>query len=721
MRKIININDNWKFTKQGETQTVNLPHSWNSIDGQKQADYFRGECVYERELTGTNGTTYLEFNGANSVCRVLVNGNEAGSHRGGYSVFRFDVTPYLSQSTNIVKVFVDNSDFEDVYPTMADFTFYGGLYRDVNVITDIDELHFSLDTGECGVLAAPSVNGDGAGVIALRAFVKGATDGDTLTYTVKDAEGNDVKQYTVPATQKHASVTVENAHLWNGMKDPYLYTLECTLQREGKVTDEVSFRIGFRTVAFTADKGCFLNGEHIKLQGVSRHQDREWMGNALTEKEHREDLELIKEVGANSIRLAHYQHDRKFYNICDEMGFLVWAEVPVISRFSAKKQKNAKQQLTELITQNFNHASIFCWGVENEITIGGKAKGVESGVRELNMLAKDLDPTRPTTAAQVMMCGMDSKMNTITDILGYNHYFGWYAQTYHALDRWLDEFHKQNPEIKLCLSEYGAEGIVKYQNDKPQQGDYSEAYQAELHEHYVKAITEREWLWGSYVWNMFDFGAANRDEGGVKGRNNKGLITMDRKIKKDSFYAYKSYWCEEPFVHIGGERYIDRPVGTTTIKVYTNEPSVKLTVNGTEYTSEGERVAVFKDVPVIAGENVAHAVTEHSEHSIKFNGVNEPNPDYVLPCDSHSMVRNWFTNDATDGINPAYFSVNDKVGELLKNAEVKELIEHYAGNKIPKFLFTILKPFKVSSLVKLARMDSGMVSIANQYLQTIKK
>lgn len=720
MRTILPINEGWNFEKQGETSYVDLPHCWNAVDGQEGADYYRGECIYTRPLPETSGITYLEIGAANSVASVSVNGKTVGTHKGGYSLFRFDLTPYLNAGgPNSVRIAVDNSDFEDVYPSNADFTFYGGVYRDVNLITSLDECHFSLKEGLCGVYAEASVR-EKTGILHIEPHIAGDTRAVKAVYTVLDRDGVAIAQREADAG---AEITVEiNAPiLWNGLENPYLYTVRASLFRGDIEIDAVQTRIGFRTISFDPEKGCFLNGKHIKLKGVSRHQDRYHMGNALTEKEHREDLALIREVGANSIRLAHYQQDQKFYDACDEMGFLVWAEVPVISHFVDAKFENAKQQLTELITQNKNHPSIYCWGVQNEITMNGKAKTLELGIRALNDLAHRLDSTRPSTSAQVMMCGTSSPMNRITDLQGYNLYFGWYMQTCHAIDQWLDNFHAEYPDIKLCLSEYGAEGILQYQTDQGVQGDYSESYQARFHEHYARAISERDWLWGSYVWNMFDFGAANRNEGGVKGRNNKGLVTIDRKIRKDSFYVYKAFWSDEPFVHIGGERYIDRVVGQTTIPVYSNQPEVTLTVNGESVTKPCDRIVYFEEVPVTEGEIAVTATAGDCTHSIRIRGVETENPAYRMPENSGSFVKNWFVNH--DGKpNPDYFSIDDKVGVLLKNKDVMALIQTFLGSrKAPSILLAIVKPFRVRTLLKLVRLDDGMKEIANQYLQTIRK
>lgn len=721
MRKVIDFNEEWRFTKEGKSETVNIPHCWNAVDGQDGADYYRGECTYEKTLSGVSGKTYIEVGAANSVSAVYVNGKSAGTHRGGYSLFRYDITEYLTGGEDKIKITVDNSDFDDVYPSMADFTFYGGIYRPVKIITDLPDCYFSLTDGLCGFFADPVKTDDGWEV-KITGFVKGDAAGKIVRYTLYSKEGEAVAQAEASGENPNAVIKAQNPILWNGMKNPYLYTLKGTILKDGEAIDCAETRIGFRTVEFDSEKGCFLNGDHIKLKGVSRHQDRYHMGNALTAKEHIEDLEIIKDIGANSIRLAHYQHDQVFYDTCDEMGFLVWAEVPVISRFSEKKIENSKSQLCELISQNRNHPCIFCWGIQNEISMGGKSKQLVKFLNDMNDLAHSLDPYRPTTSAQVMMCDPNSELNKITDIQGYNIYFGWYLQTFNAIDKWFDKFHEDNPNVKLCLSEYGAEGFVKYQSpDGGVQGDYSETYQARLHEHYARAIEERQWLWGSYVWNMFDFGAANRNEGGVKGRNNKGLVTFDRKIKKDSFYVYKAFWSDEPFVHIGGERYVQRKCGETIIPVYSNLPEITLTVNGEEFTFPCDRVAYFDKAVIKEGENTVTAKAGDCTHSITIIGAEEDAPEYRLPGDSHSMVKNWFGSD-TGEIREGYFSINDKVGDLLKSPDVLSLLGTVdIMKKVPKFALALIKPFKVKTLLKFAPIDDGIKDIANQYLQTIKK
>ena len=496
-----------------------------------------------------------------------------------------------------------------------------------------------------------------------------------------------------------------------------MYTVNAKLLLDGDVIDESKTRFGLREIVFDSERGCILNGTPIKLKGVSRHQDRENLGNALTYDHIKEDIELIKEVGSNSIRLAHYQQNQIIYDLADENGILVWAEIPVISRWAQKKLENAKSQLVELISQNYNHPSIFCWGVQNEITIGGgggASKKCVKGVKELNDLAKSMDATRPTTCAQVMMASKTDPLNSVTDILGFNIYYGWYVQRYVDIDAWLDDFHAQNPTLKLCLSEYGAEAVLRYWSSNPSQGDYGEQYQAILHAHYANAIMSRDWMWGGYVWNMFDFGSAIRNEGGVAGKNNKGLVTFDRKTRKDSFYAYKAYWCDEKFVHVGGERYVQRAIGKSRVDVFSNCEEVELFVNGTSYGVKQGKLTTY-EVDIVSGDNEIKAVAGDCTHVIVVQGVEEEPSSYK--CNqAGNLVRNWFAaDDATTSAD--CLSVNDKVGVVLKSKDVQAML----GSKIPMWVAKIASPFKVKTLLKLARISPEMVGIVNNFLQTIKK
>lgn len=716
MRKVICINEGWDFTKEGVTEKVNLPHTWNAVDGQTDKSYYRGKCSYKKTVGKFDGQVILEVNGANTRAEIFVNGISVTEHTNGYSIFRTDITSFLHKDENTIEITVDNSPDELLYPQVADFTFYGGLYRDVNIICELPETHFSLlDKSKNGVYITPKNSGD----VYIKSFIEGPAHEITKEFEISDMNGKTVAKVSQNATEYIAKLHVDAPTLWNGVENPYLYTLTARLIKNGEVIDETSDKFGFREFYFDAEKGFFLNGNHLKLKGVSRHQDREFMGNALTEKEHKEDIDIICELGANSIRLAHYQHDEKFYAECDRRGLLVWAEIPVISSFSKKKQPQARLMLEELIRQNYNHPSIYCWGVENEISIASPSRSLFSGINELNTIAKKLDSTRPTTCAQLTFSPITSKLNYITDILGYNHYFGWYVQTPDQINVWLDEFHQTNPQIKLGISEYGAEGITTLHSKNPVQGDYSEEYQAIFHEKYIEAINKRDWLWGSYVWNMFDFGSAVRNEGGVKGRNNKGLVTIDRKIKKDAFWLYKAYWSDEKFVHITGERFVDRPLGEQEIKVYSNCDKIKLTVNGKEQTLEGDKIFKFT-VEITEGENVITAKCGKLKHEIKINGTNEENPAYSLGDSNDSFVRNWF--ETSDKIEEDRLSLNDNLGTIVNHPEIQKIMKSQAGRTftVPSVLGKIsLKP--IVKIAEKTKNGKKYMDLANQYLQSIRK
>ena len=711
----ISLNDKWRLTLEGKTFEVDLPHTWNNIDGQDGKDgYLRTKAVYSKTLAPRAGVCYLEVLAANSVAEVFLDGAKLCTHEGGYSAFWTDLTG-MSEKGGKLEISVDNSPNEAVYPTMADFTFYGGLYRGVNLLV-CPEKHFLPTSNGVGIWATAYKRDDGWELV-ITFETSASAKGDEVSFILKDRDGKEVGSAKAKGWAGRAVIKVGSPRLWD-VDDPYLYTLVGSI--EGG--DSAEIETAFRYFSFDADKGFFLNGRHLKIKGVSRHQDREGVGNALTPAMHEEDIKLIKEVGANSVRLAHYQHSDYFYTLCDREGLLVWAEVPVISRFSPKRQFNALSQLKELVLQAKNHPSIFTWSIANEITIAGESKGLKKALSELDALAKSLDDSRPTVMAAVTMCPVTSELNSVTDIIGYNHYFGWYVGTYRDLDNWLEKWRKTAPDKKLCLSEYGAEGITRYQNSHPVPGDYSESYQAVYHENYMERIAAADWMWGSYVWNMFDFGSAARNEGGVRGRNNKGLVTFDRKIKKDSFYLYKAWWSDEPFIKIAGERYLKRKICVSEIKVYSNAAKIRLEVGGYSAEAEGAHVFKFGNVPISEGKNVLRATADGLEDVLEIEGVAEEPAEYTLPAGAESFVRNWFASD-TDEIDPSRFSTADKVGDLLKNAEVQVLIKKFVGNKLPKPLLVLVKPFRVRTLLKLpfVKLDEQMVSMIDRYLQTIKK
>ena len=545
---------------------------------------------------------------------------------------------------------------------MADFTFYGGLYRSVNVV-GVPETHFDLDYyGGPAIMVTPKVEGKDAKV-EVQVFVTNAEQGDVLEYVIKD--GDQVVAFAeVPADKTAESFTIENVHLWNGRKDPHLYTAVVTLKRNGEALDERITRFGCRSYVIDPEKGFILNGESYPLHGVSRHQDRPKKGNALSPEDHEEDIALILEMGANTIRLAHYQHDQHFYDLCDEKGLVIWAEIPYISRHMPNGRENTISQMTELITQNYNHACIVVWGLSNEITMGGNAEDEDllENHRILNDLCHRLDPTRLTTMAVVSMCSMDSTYVQIPDVLSYNHYYGWYGGTTDMNGEFFDEFHKKYPNRAVGMSEYGCEAL-NWHTSNPVQGDYTEEYQAYYHEELIKQLFSRPFIWATHVWNMFDFAADSRAEGGENGMNHKGLVTFDRKYKKDAFYAYKAWLSEDPFVHICGKRYVDRVEDTTKVTVYSNQPEVELFVNGESLGKQTSDVHFFYfDVPN-KGESVLTAKAGDCTDESKIRKVDTFNEAYRLK--EEGEVINWFDIDMPDG----YYSINDTIESILKAPE----------------------------------------------------
>ena len=698
MRNVINLNQDWKFIQQdaglpeslpADWQTVQLPHSWNAIDGQDgNGSYDRGKYWYAKTFETpkqplTGGKVFVEILAAGQQATVYVNGTEVTYHEGGYSTFRADITSLCKdEGENLLVVACSNEYKDSVYPQSADFTFYGGLYRGVNLIS-VPEAHFDLEYyGGPGIQVTPKPCDCGGATFEIVTYVKNTDENFTVLYSVLDADGKEVASGCRPADSTGITLYVPDAKKWD-IDSPYLYTVKAALQRRNETYDEISTRAGVRSFSCDPQKGFIMNGKETPLRGVSRHQDMLYKGNALTKEEHYRDAELIKELGANTIRLAHYQHNQYFYDACDELGFIVWAEIPFISVFNKDPEahQNCISQLKELIIQNYNHPSICFWGISNEILIGGISEKLVENHKELNALAKELDPTRLTTIAHVSMTPVESPMHHITDVESYNHYFGWYGGKMEDNGPWLDNFHKVHPDICLGLSEYGCEGIITYHGPNPACKDYSEEYQALYHEHMAKVLDERPWIWSSHVWNMFDFGCAARNEGGVAGRNNKGLMTIDRKTKKDSYYIYKAYWNKEPMVHLCGKRYAQRAGETTQIRVYSNLPTVTLYLNGEKVGEQtAEKVFVF-EVALADGFNTIVAEAGDLKDTMTLEKVEKEPSIYVLPevNERAEGVANWFKTvgdldlKAPMEFPEGMYSIKDTMEELAKNKEALEI------------------------------------------------
>ena len=638
MREITKIMKGWEFTgPDGTTTTVDLPHTWNARDGQDGGnDYWRGTCIYRTHFAAPQFNTashqvWIQFDGVNASAHVVLNGSPACNHDGGYSTFRANITELL-RDENELTVEVDNSKNDRVYPQKADFTFYGGIYRDVSLMV-VSKNHFTLDYfGGPGIRITPTVQGADASV-----QVTTWHDGEgEVSIELLDAAGNTVATGKGP----DITLTIFNAHLWNGVKDPYLYSCKARLVVNGTVEDETTTRFGVRSFKVDPKKGFFLNGKSYPLHGVSRHQDRKGLGNAITREMHDEDMALIKEIGANTIRLAHYQHDQYFYDLCDEVGMVVWAEIPYISEHMPNGRENTISQMKELIIQNYNHPCIVCWGVSNEITISTKdKKDMLDNHRQLNDLCHEMDKTRLTTLACYAMCGPFNRSAHITDMVSWNLYLGWYVPGFILNDLWMGFFHLCFPNRPFGYSEYGAEGMPNLHSTHPHRGDHTEEYQAKYHEYMLRCFKRHPWMWATHVWNMFDFAADARDQGGEPGMNHKGLVTFDRKTKKDSFYLYKAWWSDEAFVHICSKRFVERTGSTATVKVYSNQSTVALYVNGNKVGEQtGEHVFTFK-VPLNGELHIQAVAGDRTDESV-IRHVDTPNPEYKLHK-TKSKSANW--------------------------------------------------------------------------------
>lgn len=668
------FNDDWTFipnevdpsaTGDSGGEAVTLPHTWNAQDGTDGGnDYRRGTSSYIKRFTALDDDRerWLEFRGVNSSARVFLNGALVGAHEGGYSTFRVDITKALA-TQNVLVVLVDNSPNERTYPQRADFTFYGGIYRDVYLI-EVPREHFVLsESGGPGIAATPHLDGDTARV-ELDARVSA---GDAVRFLV-----DGVGEVVVPVHDgvANASIDIAEVRRWHGVRDPYLYSVTATLLVDGAAVDDVSLRFGCREFSVDADRGFILNGEEYPLRGVSRHQDWEGVGNAITPEHMDADLELLRELGATTVRLAHYQHDQGFFDRCDQAGIVVWAEIPQISDFLPLGTADAEQQLVELIVQNRHHASIVCWGLSNEITITRNTPEILAAHQELDELAHRLDPTRLTAIANVFVLDPADPLATVTDVMSYNIYYGWYVGDFTDNEKWLDEFRAEHPGVAVGISEYGADANPRLQTPNPVRGDYSEQFQAAYHEHMLTVIEERPWLWATHVWNLADFGVDGRDEGELPGRNQKGLVTFDRSLKKDAFYLYKAAWSTQPFVHIAGRRYEDRPEEVTEVVVYSNHDEVSLLCDGQLVGRQaGKRVFRFS-VPLSGAHELVARAGDDTD-AIRIRRVSTPNEDYSMEV---ATVTNWFEADelpAPEG----FYSLQDTLGDIKQSPGGAALIE----------------------------------------------
>ena len=631
--KLINQDWSFRFSHQvnaNAARRVDLPHTWNAQDalGGKY-DYKRGIGNYTKKIfirpEWQSKRLFLRFEGANCVSNVFVNGKHIGEHRGGYGAFVFEITDkveYGKENTLLVRV--NNGEQLDVMPLVGDFNFYGGIYRDVHLLLTDNLCISPLDYASSGVYLIQQQITDKQAAICARINLSNGTG--ELRKAVLRLQVNDGKK-TVYETEKevsmipHTDVQVENIEfilknprLWNGTQDPFMYQTVVTLIKDGKELDKVEQPLGVRYYITDPDKGFFLNGKHLPLHGVCRHQERAEVGNALYPVHHEEDTRIMLDMGVNAVRLAHYPQATYMYDLMDKYGIVTWAEIPFVGPggYADKGfvdqpsfRENGKEQLKEMIRQHYNHPSICFWGLFNELKEQGD-NPVEY-IKELNAMAHREDPTRPTTSAS----NQEGALNFITDHIAWNRYDGWYGATPATLATWLDATHKNHPEIKIAISEYGAGASIYHQQDSlvqtvPGSWWHPENWQTEYHIQNWKIINERPYVWASFVWNMFDFGAAHRMEGDRSGINDKGLVTHDRKIKKDAYYFYRANWNPEPMIYIAGRRNVNRVKPLVDVQVFSNVEEVILIVNDCQcgkMKPDSLKVCLFKDVPLRKGRN----------------------------------------------------------------------------------------------------------------------
>jgi beta-galactosidase len=625
-----------------ESLEISLPHCWGWDEAQVSKDYYRGPGWYRRglDLQRKQGKRYfLRFEAAGSVADVFLNGDKLGQHRGAFSTFCHEITDALGPvGKNVLAVRVSNAPEPDIAPLAGDFCMFGGLYRPVHLLVT-DEVCFTpVDHASPGVTWLQSAVSDEEAVIDVTAYVSNggkAPAQRTLTVKLCDAKGRVVAQ---EAREVHVEpgitppyrlqLKVTKPRLWRGRDDPYLYKAVAELTHKNEVLDAIEQRLGLRSFHVDPDKGFFLNGKPYPIRGVCRHQDVWNKGWALTRADHKRDLALILEMGANTVRCAHYQHSDEFYSLCDEAGVLVWAEIPLVLFITPSPAfaETTRGQLIDLIRQNVNHSSIFVWGLFNELQ--PTTADTHRLLQDLQIVAHGEDPTRPTIGAQdsnvwgggkVVPRPTDPelflkrpKQAKIPDLLGWNLYPGWYFGSAEDAGPMFDQVRHTSRSGGICISEYGA-GANPFQHEEncrqPQDTTgqwHPEEWQNVVHEKALAAIQERPFIWGSFIWNMFDFVSAGRNEGGVMCRNDKGLVTSDRSLKKDAFYFYKANWSDQPVLYITSRRFTERSGNATDVKVYSNAEQVGLAVNGKQIgkpARAGDRVFVWKDVPLSSGAN----------------------------------------------------------------------------------------------------------------------
>lgn len=763
--KKININDGWEFIKcpeyamedvigseicvNGDYEKIDLPHTWFAPENP-----YAGTAIYRKtlELKPERESVYIEFEGVEQRCIVYVNGIKAGEHQGSYATFRVKVPDEIlddntCKSIEIVVV-VNNEKSDDLAPMFGDFTIFGGIYRNVSLIYVSQKSFDYLYYGTNGIIVRAGMK-DKKGVLSVEPHVTSACINENagesgkegnkklyIRYDIQDPDLRTVIENHIGDLKEAASFTIDDASLWDGKGKSRLYTIKASLEEEGDNGDlvihdstEVSF--GFRNIEITPDKGLFLNGRTYKLCGVAKHQDFGSSYNAVSDEQIKEDFELISEIGANAVRLSHYQHPQLAYNICDEKGLLVWAEIPMLKMTAGEKLfESTCEQLRELILQNIHHPSIYCWGIQNEIAMFRDDEIMHDRCRKLSDMVHELDPGRCSSGANLYSVKPASKMNEVSDIVGYNLYFGWYYGQMEDYRQYLDRLHETKPNVPYGISEYGVDTNIGLHSENPHVKDYSEEYQALFHESVYPILEEKKYLWGSFVWNMFDFSSAIRNEGGVKGINQKGLVSSDRKIRKDAFYYYKAKWSEEKVLHICSKRFEKRAGDKITIKVYSNLQEAELFVNNVscgKSINSGNSSFVWENIALSDGSNEIKVVSGDYEDSCIFMKVDAEPEEYALPADPNGgMVKNWFL-DEDSFVKEGFLSVNSRADEIIGSRDGAELVKELFPDLYKVMTEQDVIPLGLEFLSILKRQLGGapdaeeQIKKINEKLNTIKE
>lgn len=728
----LSFNNGWEFTKVNsmsmdtsleKSEIVNLPHTWYSND-----DYYRGMAKYSKKLLINDNwkNVFIDVEAADQHAYVYVDNVLLTEHKGGYSAFRCQIPEeiYKGKKELEVSIYVTNALDETISPLVGDFTIFGGLYRGVNILyTEHDSYFDPCYYGTDGVIVRTSLNKD-YGLVDIELHTKTKQE-DRIETIIKAADGTIIYSY-VCEIREHIQAQIKNPILWNGKKNPYLYTVITRLYSNGELVDEKITKTGFRRVEIDSNNGLFLNNEHIRINGVSKHQDVGEKYSAVVNDDILNDFSLIDEIGANSIRLSHYQHSSFTYECADKKGYLIWAEIPMLKMTQNEELlDNAREQLKELILQNIHHPSIYCWGIQNEIGMFRDAPYMYEDLIKSKELVKSLDSQRLVSAANLYTVKFKSKLNETTDMIGYNVYFGWYYGKMQDYSKYLDKFHEARPNLAIGMSEYGVDCNIGLHSNNPQVKDYSEEYQALYHETVYKIFETKPYLWGSYVWNMFDFSSAIRQEGGLDKVNGKGLVTADRKIKKDAFYYYKAKWSEEKFVHICSKRFVNRLEDTIDIKVFTNCETATLLLNGRECieaSNNGNATIIFENIRLESQVNDITVISGDCSDSASFVKVKEEDKSYRLEAEAAgTSVKNWFLKD-DDLTKEGFYSIKDTVNDLIENKATYEILKKY----IPDILEMILSNedfplgLALQSVINRAKPENLDINLFNSELNKIE-